>query len=85
MAFVDNNNTLHESVIPTDTNKEMKFSLLENKKSGLLRASIREFQHSDAYDGPTKNGMMLKINTTEDIEKYQKAFNDFFETLKNFY
>ena len=65
--------------------KETKFSLLENKKSGKLTASVRDFKHTEGYDGPTRNGMMLQLNTVEDVEKYQKAFNDFFEKVKEFF
>ena len=85
MAFQDNNNALYENVIKNGDTKEIKFSLLENKKSGLLRARVREFTHTDTYDGPTRNGMMLQLNTVEDIDKYQKAFNDYFEECKKFF
>ena len=85
MAFADNNNALYESKIQTDENMEIVFSMLENKRSGMIRGNSREFKHTEGYDGPTKNGMMLKFNTLEDVEKYQKAFNDFFEEAKKFY
>lgn len=85
MAFQDSNNTLYENVVKNNDVKEIKFSLLENKKSGVLRASIREFTHTDTYDGPTKNGMLFQLNTVEDVEKYQKAFNEYFEEVKKFF
>jgi UPF0755 protein len=40
------------------------------------------YKHTDSYDGPTKNGMMIRLNTVEEVEQYQKAFNDFFEQVK---
>ena len=85
MAFADNNNSLYENSMKQSDVKETKFSLLENKKSGKLIASIRDFKHTEGYDGPTRNGMMLQMNTVEDVEKYQKAFNDFFEKVKEFF
>jgi hypothetical protein len=85
MAFADNNNSLYENSMKQSDVKETKFSLLENKKSGKLTASIRDFKHTEGYDGPTRNGMMLQMNTVEDVEKYQKAFNDFFEKVKEFF
>lgn len=85
MAFADNNNSLYEYVMKQSDVKETKFSLLENKKSGKLTASVRDFKHTEGYDGPTRNGMMLQLNTVEDVEKYQKAFNDFFEKVKEFF
>ena len=85
MAFADNNNSLYENVMKQSDVKETKFSLLENKKSGKLTASVRDFKHTEGYDGHTRNGMMLQLNTVEDVEKYQKAFNDFFEKVKEFF
>jgi len=85
MAFNDNNNSLYENNLQTSDITEITFSVLENKNSGAIRANIREFKHTEKYDGPTKNGMMLKFDTVEDIEKYQKAFNDFFDKAKEFY
>ena len=85
MAFADNNNSLYENVMKQSDVKETKFSLLENKKSGKLTARVRDLKHTEGYDGPTRNGMMLQLNTVEDVEKYQKAFNDFFEKVKEFF
>ena len=85
MAFADNNNSLYENVMKQSDVKETKFSLLENKKSGKLTASVRDFKHTEGYDGPTRNGMMLQLNTVEDVEKYQNAFHDFFEKVKEFF
>ena len=84
-AFADNNNSLYKNVMKQSDVTETKFSLLENKKSGKLTASVRDFKHTEGYDGPTRNGMMLQLNTVEDVEKYQKAFNDFFEKVKEFF
>lgn len=81
MAFNESNNVLFESELKNDVG-EIKFSMLENKKSGILRAGIREFKHTESYDGPTKNGMMIRLNTIEEVEAYQKAFNDFFDKVK---
>lgn len=85
MAFADNNNALYEAKMKVDDVNEVTFSVLENKRSGIMRASIREFKHTETYDGPTKNGMMIKLNTVEDVKKYQKAFNDFFENAKKLF
>lgn len=82
MAFTESNNTLFENTMKLSDVAEIKFSMLENKKSGILRAGIREFKHTDSYDGPTRNGMMIRLNTVDDVEKYQKAFNEFFDKIK---
>ena len=71
MAFADNNNALYEAKMKVDDVNEVTFSVLENKRSGIMRASIREFKH--------------KLNTVEDVEKYQKEFNDFFENAKKLF
>lgn len=84
MAFMDNFNVLFEHSLATAENKEMKFALMEKKSSGELKANIREFKTSETYQGATKNGMLLNINTKEDIEKYQKQFNDYFEEMKKY-
>ena len=81
-SFEESNNTLFESKMPLTDVSEIVFSLIENKRSGLLRAGIREFKHTDDYDGPTRNGMLLKIASQEDADKYQKAFNEFFDKIK---
>ena len=85
MAFADNNNSLYDVVMKQSDTKETRFSLLENKKSGALRASIRDFTHTESYDGPTRNGMMFQLNTIADVEKYQKTFNEFFDKIKEFF
>jgi hypothetical protein len=85
MAFKDDNNTVFEDSIQTSDTKEIKFSLLENRRTGQLRVNIREFTHTDTYDGPTKNGMTLRTDNVEDVEKLQKIFNDFFEGAKKFF
>jgi len=82
MAFADSNNTICEHTEKLTDITELKLSLIENKRSGIMRLNIREFKHTPEYDGPTKNGMMFKINVLEDIQNFQKYFNDFFEEAK---
>jgi hypothetical protein len=50
MAFNDSNNVLFENEMKLSDVGEIKFSMLENKKSGILRAGIREFKHKDTFD-----------------------------------
>jgi hypothetical protein len=83
MGFNDNNNVIFENDVKVNDVTNIKFTMLENKRSGVMRASIREFKCTATYDGPTKNGMMFAINNIEDVSKMQKNFNDFFEKIKS--
>lgn len=82
MGFTESNNTIFENKHQMTEVTELIFAMIENKKSGLIRANIREFKHTEDYDGPTRNGMMLRINTAEDVDRYQKMFNDFFDKAR---
>ena len=49
--------------------------------------NIRIFQHAKTeggYEGPTKNGVTLAVTNKEDLEKLQKAFNDYFDKVKEY-
>lgn len=82
LGFQESNNTIFEDKYQFTDVSEMVFAMIENKKSGIMRANVREFKHTETYDGPTRNGMMLRINSVEDIERYQKWFNDFFDKMR---
>lgn len=82
MAWEDNFNTLFENKLPVAENKEWRFALEEHKNKGTMNMNIREFKTSATYSGPTKNGCIISVESLEQIEKYQKEFNDFFEKVK---
>lgn len=78
----DKFNVLASSELTIEENKQWKFAIEESKTKGTLQINVREFKITDSYDGPTKNGFIKGITCKEDIEKLQKAFNDFFEEAK---
>jgi hypothetical protein len=82
MTWEDNFSSLIEQTHPIDDRKEWKFVLEEHKNKGTLHINIRAFQTSGSYTGPTKNGINIQIQSKEDLEDFQKTFNDFFEQVK---
>ena len=85
MAWADNYNTIYTYELPVDEGKVWKFQLEEHKSKGTLNMNVRRFKKSikeGGYEGPTKNGFMQIINSVEDIEKIQKAFNEYFDAIK---
>lgn len=81
-SFSDSNNTIFEQRMPTTAGKEVVFSLIENKKSGALRMGVREWKHSESYDGPTRNGMLISVESAETVDKWQRAFNEYFDKVR---
>lgn len=82
MAYQDNNNVIFKKDLQINETNILTFSMEENKNSGLMKANVREFKHTEAYDGPTKNGIILNLHTVEDVDKFQKQFNEFFDEIK---
>ena len=85
MAWADNYNTIYSTELQIDEGKVWKFMLEEHKSKGTLNMNVRLFKKSlkeGGYEGPTKNGFMQAINSVEDIDKLQKAFNDYFDSIK---
>lgn len=85
MAFADSNNKIFENVVNTTDGKNLTFQLLENKRSGQISLSIREFKSAKKpgdYEGPTKNGIITKLESVEQIDMLQKAFNEYFDEVK---
>jgi hypothetical protein len=70
--------------------------LEERKKRGTLNMNIRQFakapegydasEHGGkpAYEGPTKNGMLVQVESLQQVEELQKAFNSYFEEVKKY-
>jgi hypothetical protein len=83
MAWGDNFNVIDNMEIPSDGNKVWKFSLEEHRTKGTLQINIREFSNSETYAGPTKNGIIKRISSLEELEEFQKSFNDFVDKAKN--
>lgn len=87
MAWQDNFNSIYESELPIteDGAKYWKFSLEEHKAKGTLYMSARIYQKAlkeGGYEGPTKSGFLLQVNSKEDVDKLQDAFNIFFNEVK---
>lgn len=82
MAWEDNYNPIYVKELPVDEVFTWKFRLEEHKKRGTLHASARLFKKTADYDGPTKNGFIVQINSEEDIDKLQAAFNELFKEAK---
>lgn len=82
--FSQNINKIVESRLQQNPDTYIDFALQENKRSGSKYLSMRQFTKTDTYEGPTKNGFSLYVETIEEIEVFQKAFNDFFEKAKQY-
>lgn len=83
MAWADNFNVIDSKEIPSDGNKVWKFALEEHKTKGTLQINVREFSNNpDGYTGPTKNGIVKKISSLEELEEFQREFNSFFDKAK---
>ena len=84
----DKFNTLSESKLEIEGNREWKFALEESKTKGTLQLNVRLFQNAKTeggYSGPTKNGFIVGISSKEDIEQLQNALNNFFEESKKIF
>ena len=82
MAWEDNFNSIYAEDIPVDDTFTWKFRLEEHKKRGTLHVSVRLFKKTETYDGPTKNGFNLQVNSVEELDKLQEAFIKLFEATK---
>lgn len=82
MAWEDNYNPIYVKELPIDEVFTWKFRLEEHKKRGTLHISARLFKKTENYDGPTKNGFIQQINSEEDLNKLQTAFEDLFKAAK---
>ena len=81
-SFADSNNTIFELTMQTGPTKELRLGLIENKKSGMVRMNIREWSHTDTYDGPTRNGLLVKIEGPETVDQWQKQLNAYFDKVR---
>ena len=85
MAWDDNFNKLFEEKLPIDDFKEWRFTLEEHKSKGTMNMNVRVFQKpktEGGYEGPTKSGFIMGVQSLEQIEALQKQFNDYFEKVK---
>ena len=83
MAWSDNHNCIYQKEIPIDATRRWQFRIEEHKVNGSLSISARMFRKTDSYDGPTKNGFIQQINSLEDIDNLEKAFQDLFNEARN--
>ena len=79
----DSDNTLYQSELPINETRTWKFSLEEHKVKGTLQLNVRLFKTTPNYTGPTKSGFVYPITSLEELEKFQSAFNDYFENIKS--
>ena len=83
MAWADNHNCIYQKEFPIDETRRWQFRIEEHKVKGNLSISARMFRKTDSYDGPTKNGFIQQINSLEDIDTLEKAFQDLFTEARN--
>jgi hypothetical protein len=84
----DKFNKLAENKLAIEGNKEWIFATEESKTKGNLQLNVRLFQHAKVeggYSGPTKNGLIVPINSKEEIQDLQDAFNIMFENAKKLF
>ena len=96
MAWSDNYNVIYNNKLAVDDKKYWNFNIEEHKKRGTLNMNIRQFakapegydasEHGgkSAYEGPTKNGMLVQVESLQQVEELQKAFNSYFEEVKKY-
>jgi hypothetical protein len=81
-------NTLAENKLEVEGNKEWRFAVEESKSKGNLQLNARLFQNAKVeggYSGPTKSGLIVGINSIEDIQQLQDAFNTMFDNAKKLF
>lgn len=82
MAWEDNYHLIYSNELPVDETFTWQFRLEEHKKRGTLHMSARLFKKTDTYDGPTKNGWIIQVNSIEDLDKFKEAFNKLVDEAK---
>lgn len=85
-SWADKYNSLIKKTLGVENNKEWRMNLEEHKTKGTLQMNVRLFQNAveaGKYEGPTKNGFIIPVNSVEDIEKFQNSLNQFLEEVKN--
>ena len=81
-SFADNYNVIFEQSLPLSENRELKFQFIEHKKTGAMQASVREHKHTPEYDGPTSNGVFLKVSSPEALRALKEQFQAFFDKVE---
>lgn len=82
MAWEDNFSKLIEMTHPIDEKKEFRMTLEEHKTKGTLHLSVRVFQTTGSYVGPTKNGINYVISSIDELESFQRRLNEFIDKIK---
>jgi len=60
--------------------KEWRFALEEDKTKGTLQINARCWtigEGENAYNGPSKNGFIIPITSSEDFDNIVKCFKEF--------
>lgn len=63
MAFADDYTMISESNVIIDPHYSIKIQLMENVHDETQLISIRKFVESNKYDGPTKQGITISVDT----------------------
>jgi hypothetical protein len=84
----DNFKKMYENKLKISSNREWRFSIEEHKKRGTIQMNVRKFQVAEKegdYEGATKSGFIEGLESKEQLEQFQKYFNDMFEEAKKFF
>jgi hypothetical protein len=85
MGWSDKFSKLVEKKIQLQPGKEWRFALEEHKKKGTMHINIRQFkvaQKEGDYEGPTKQGFIMQINSLDDLDKIENIFDEYFDEVK---
>lgn len=81
MGFTDNFSITEVSRTKLSDSKELVLSINEHKTKGTLAANIRFFITSDRYTGFSKDGIMIPIESIEQIDDIKENFISFFNKI----
>lgn len=73
--------TLVEHKLAWEGGKEWQLRLEEDKKKGTLQVNARLFKVEGSYQGPTSNGMLVRVHDVASIRALQAALNTFFDSV----
>ena len=62
--------------IKLDEINELRFNLEKNKETNEYQLNIRVLKVSDSYTGPTKYGLILKVEDERKMHELEEFFND---------
>lgn len=81
MGWEDNYSKLVEEVLKISDKKEWRFVMEEHKTKGTMQFGVRQFTTEGSYVGPTKNGILISIDSQDQVEEFRKKFNEFIDKV----